>query len=204
MHPSNVGRDLLVEQRLARTTFKRSIGALSTGYYLLDRSNAWSSATAAFPLLTSLRKISTTGNNDELALLQPSQVLICDLYLTIATKNTDQETSFFVRQRPQQYILLRQRSCYLLGVYENVTPLEPRGVVLHLAHKTVVGERPAIKSPSFVPTPDVSYIYSTVSAVPGKNGPFKNASSKAGDRAGCTPSTYGIEWCEDSRRFDSK
>lgn len=189
MHPSNVGRDLLFEQRLARTTFEKSIGALSTGCYLLDRSNAWNSASAAFPLLRSLRKISTAENNDELALLQPSQVLMCDLYLTIATKNPDQETSFFVRQRPQQYIPLRQRSCYSLGLYENVTPLEQRGLMLHLAHKTILGERPAFKSPNFVPTHDVSYIYSTVSAVPGKNGPFKNASSKAGDRAGCIPST---------------
>ena len=123
---------------------------------MLDRPHTWSSANAAIPLVTSLRRVPMAENHDELVVLQPSRVLMRGLYLTIATKapiKKHPSSSVGAHSNPSPF---GKGVCYSLGLYEDVTPLGLGGLMLHFAHKAALGDRPAFKSSDPVPTHDIN------------------------------------------------
>ena len=95
-------------------------------------------------------------NHDELVVLQPSRVLMRGLYLTIATKAPIKKHPSSSVGAPSNPFPFGKGVCYSLGLYEDVTLLGPGGLMLHLAHKAALGDRPAFKSSDSVPTHDIN------------------------------------------------
>ena len=169
----------------------------------LDKSNVWSSTSAAIPLLTSLRKFQTAENNDELALLQSSRVLVCCVQLrpeTPTKKHPSSSVSANSNTSP-----LNKGVCYLLGFERNVTPLGPWGLMLRFVPRSVLGDRPAFKFPNFVPIHYVSlYLLDSLCYAWSRTDPFKMLPPMPGIERVVSHTMCGMKRCEDSRHFDSE
>ena len=76
-----------------------------------------------------------------------------NVWLTIATKNTEQETSSFVREGQQQQVLLSRVDLpFYWCSNDKTTPLGPNGLILRFARRPVSGDRSAFRYPDVVPT----------------------------------------------------
>lgn len=87
----------------------------------------------------------------------------------------------------------------------NITPLGPRGLMLHLAHIRVLGDGPVFKSPILVPTHDVSLcLLDSLCCAWSRTNFLRMLPPMPGIGRVVSHTTCGIERYNDSRRFDSK